>query len=233
MNTQSNRQDEPNALDSLEKKLNNPRTVPGPVSRHAHGQSLEVTAIPNSWTDDRIVSHAAGKEKKFSFGTLVLLVSLIALFIALSFTAWRVMSSRNVVSSDKISVTIDTPPSIEGGESVPFIVTLQNLNEASLEDATLSLQYKQGTGSQNEEEKVVDKREIGSINSKEYRREDFSVMVYGSEGESRDFTVVLSYKVTGSNAVFSKTILSSVIIKTPPLLLKILLVLLLEKVCSS
>lgn len=217
MNPLSNKQDEPNALDSLEKKLNNPRITPEPVARHTHSQPSGVTSIPNAWTEDRIVSHIAGKEKKFSFGILVLLVSFIALFVALSFTAWRVMSSRNVVSSGKISVTIDSPPSIEGGESVPFVVTLQNLNEASLEEATLSLQYKQGTGSQNEEEKVVDKREMGSINSKEYRREDFSVMVYGSEGEARDFTVILSYKVTGSNAVFSKTVLSSVIIKTPPL----------------
>lgn len=212
----TNDPNELNAVDSLEHSLYDPKQKTKDVSRHFVVDAKE-KEIPSSWTTDRIVSHTEGVKQGASFGTIVLIGSLIALILAIGFTAWRVLSSRNVVSSEKIVISVDTSPTVEGGESVPFVVSLENQNESSLEEVVLTLSYKQGIGSQDEEEKVSEKRILGVVNAKDYRREEFSIIVYGSEGESRDFSVNISYKVAGSNAVFSKTMTQGVVIKTPPL----------------
>jgi hypothetical protein len=80
----------------------------------------------------------------------------------------------------------------------------------------VTLLYKQGNGSQDEQEKVQEKRELGTINSGEYKKQDFTLSLYGSESETRDITLKLEYKVAGSNATFSKLVTTSVVLRTPP-----------------
>jgi hypothetical protein len=147
----------------------------------------------------------------------LLLVATLLLFAALAFSFWRVVSLRNVVSSANIDMTADITPYIEGGEATPLILTLRNRNTSQLESVSVTLLYKQGNGSQDEQEKIQEKRDIGTIKPNEYKKQDFSVMLYGSENETRDLVVKLEYKVAGSNATFKKIINTQVILRTPPI----------------
>ncbi|MFA6608589.1 MAG: hypothetical protein WCT07_01625 [Candidatus Paceibacterota bacterium] len=211
---------EESALDTAEHELYDPKKKIEDMSLH-HVRDRRASELPTSWGEDAPIIKKIEEEEGFSFGAKFLLVSSIILLGALSFTAWRVLSSRNVVSSANIDMTSEITPYIEGGEATPLILTLQNRNTSPLQEVSLTLMYKKGTGAQDEEEKVIEKRDLGTINANDYKRQEFEVTLYGSESESRDITMKLEYKVAGSAAVFSKVTTTTVVLKTPPISVRI------------
>ncbi len=204
------------ALDSLEHQLYDPKKKMEDINFH-HTKSERTLELPSSWGDNTPIITQGREEGGTSFGVKLLLFSLVLLICALGFTAWRIMSLRNVVSSANIDMTLDVNPYTEGGETTPLTFTLLNRNKASLQEATVTLVYKQGIGSQDEQEKVHEKRDLGIINPNDNKRQDFNVVLYGSEAEKRDLVIKLEYKVAGSNAVFSKTVTAFTVLKTPPI----------------
>ncbi len=204
------------ALDSIEHELYNPKAkVQGTQIHHVRGE--RELSLPTSWgSEDTPLLKKGADNRGISFGAKLLLISTLFLFIALAFTAWRVVSLRNVVSSNNIDMLADVTPFIEGGESTPLVVTIRNRNLSTLENVKVTLLYKQGSSSLDEQEKVQEKREIGNVLPDEYKKQDFSIVLYGAESESRDITLKLEYGVTGSNAIFNKTLTTSVVLKTPP-----------------
>lgn len=212
----NNRKEERSVLDSIEHELYNPKSKLEKTELH-HVKSRRALTLPTSWGEEAPLLIKTDIDPGMSFGTKLLLVSTILLFCALGFSAWRVMSLRNVVSAANIDMTASVASFAEGGETLPLILTLHNRNTAALESASVTLLYKQGNGSQDEQEKVQEKRDIGTIVSGEYKKQDFNVVLYGSESESRELVVKLEYKVLGSNAVFTKLASASVVLRTPPI----------------
>lgn len=209
--------EEKSALESLEQKLYDPKGKIENVSLH-HVRDRKEKELPTSWSEDTPIIRASDDEHTgLSFGAKFLIGALLLLFAVLSFTAWRVLSSRNVVSEKNIDMALDVTPYVEGGEATPFTVSLTNKNEVELEEASLTLMYKRGTGAQDEEEKVQIKRDLGSVGAGDFKKQDFEVTLFGSESESRDITVKLEYKVPGSNAKFSKVAVTQVVLKSPPI----------------
>ncbi len=204
------------ALDSLEQNLYDPNKKMAEITIHKM-RDKKAKDLPTSWGDDNGVIMEIHKERGISFGAKALFFSFFFLFVSLSFVSWRVLSARNVVSSANIDMTSEILPYIEGGEATPLVITLHNRNTAQLQEAKFTLMYKHGSGSQDEQEKVQEKQDVGTINAGDYKRQDFKVTLYGSEAESRDITVKLEYKVSGSNAIFSKVLTTPVILKTPPI----------------
>ncbi len=208
------------ALDSIEHELYDPRHVAQGVMVHK-ARSSRTTDLPTSWGVDTPIIKIEQTEKGLSFGAKLLVAASIILLISLAFTAWRVLSSRNIVSSANIDVTLGITPYIEGGEITPLTVSINNRNSTAIEAVTATLMYTKGSGSQDETEKVNEKRDLGTLAANAYSRQDFQVSVYGKESESRDITVKLEYKVAGSNAIFNKTVVTAVVLKTSPIGIRI------------
>jgi hypothetical protein len=207
---------EGSAIDSIEHELYDPKKKVTDFDIH-EVHTRRPLELPTSWGDDNLIISSVPVERGMSFGMKALLVSLFVLVAAGSFLAWQLISSRNIVSSANIDMTADITPYVEGGEQTPLSFTLNNKNTAPLESASLTLMYKQGSGAQDEQEKVYEKRDLGLIKAGEYKTQDFKVTLFGSESEARDIVLKLEYKVSGSNAVFNKTITQGVTLKTPPI----------------
>lgn len=208
---------EESALESIEHELYDPRRKINETEMH-HTRAQRSLDLPTSWGDDSSIIVKGEEEKGFSFGTKFLLVASLFLMASIGLFFWKMTSLRNVVSSANIDMTVDISPFIEGGEATPLVVTLRNRNAVPLESTSVTLLYKQGNGSQDEQEKVQEKRDIGGINPNEqYKKQDFSVVLYGSEGDTRDIVLKLEYKVAGSNATFNKIVTTNVILKAPPI----------------
>lgn len=209
---------EDSALESLEHELYDPKAKIDGTEIH-RTRATRALDLPTSWGEDAPIIVKAEEDKQFSFGTKLLMVSTVVLLIALAFTAWRVISLRNVVSAANIDMTADITPYVEGGESTPLVLTLRNRNTSPLEGASVTILYKQGNGSQDEQEKIQEKRDIGTIKTGEYKKQDFVVALYGAESETRDIVLKLEYKV--GNATFSKLVTASVILRAPPISINI------------
>lgn len=208
------------ALDALEHQLYNPKNKMDGNSPHSVREKRELN-LPTSWGNDAPLFIQKNEEKGFSFGAKFLILAMLLLVLSLSLFAYRVLLSRNVVSNDLIDVSLNISPYIEGGESSPLSFTLLNRNKVPLESAVITLEYKKGVGSQDEQEKVFEKREIGSINPNDYKQQDFNVVLYGGEAEQRDLSVKLEYKVAGSNGFFIKNSVISTILKAPQIAVSI------------
>ncbi len=204
------------ALDSIEHQLYDPKVKVLPMEVH-HVTSKRSLDLPASWGEEAPLIVKGKEESGGSFGAKLLLFSTIILLLALGFSAWRVMSLRNVVSAANIDMEAEITPYIEGGELTPLVFTIRNRNTAALQETKVTLLYKQGNGSQDEQEKVQEKRDLGVVNSGEIKKQDFNVSLYGSESEKRDLVLKLEYKVLGSNAIFTKNVVAQVILRTPPI----------------
>lgn len=208
--------EEQGALESLESKLYSPKGKIDNIAFH-HVRDRKEKELPSSWGDDTPILRGGEDEGGLSFGAKFLVGAVILLLFVLAFTAWRVLSNRNIVSEKNIDMSLNVASFVDGGEPTALTVNLTNRNQVPLEEATLTLMYKQGISAIDEEEKVQEKQNIGTINSGEFKNQDFQIQLYGGEAEARDLTVKLDYKVKGSNAVFSKTGIVQVVLKTPPL----------------
>jgi hypothetical protein len=204
------------ALESLEEKLYDPKGKIENLAFH-HVRDRKEKELPTSWGEDTPIIREGEEDGGLSFGTKFLIGALILLLSVLAFTAWRVISSRNIVSEKNIDMSLDVTPYVDGGEPTPLIVSIQNKNQVALEEASLTLMYKQGSGAQDEEEKVQEKKDLGTIGVGEFKKQDFSIQLYGGEAEARDLTVKLEYKVKGLNQSFPKVVVTQVVLKTPPL----------------
>jgi hypothetical protein len=208
--------DEPNALEAMERKLYDPKQKIENVAIHHVRDRIE-KELPTSWSEDTPIIRPAEDKTGLSFGAKFLAGAVLLLVVALAFASWRVLSSRNLVSAKNIDINASTTPYVEGGVVTPFVVTLQNRNTLPLEETSITLMYKKGNGVSDEQEKVQEKRELGTINAGDFKRQDFQVTLYGSEAESRDITVKFEYKVPGSGASYNKVVVTQMVLKTPPL----------------
>lgn len=207
-------------LDRVEESLYDPKKQISDTVPIHDAQTRRVGAIPTTWGEDTpmLTKETANvTDTGLSFGAKMLILSLVVLLGVLGYSAWRILSSKNVVSSESIKITSDVKASVEGGEQVPVTVTVLNENAVPLQNAQLTLLYERGVGSSDEQQKVTEKRELGTIEPKQMQKQDFSLVFYGEEGSARDVVVKLEYKVAGSNAVFSKTDTKTTILKTPPI----------------
>lgn len=212
--------DDVTPLDQVERGLYDPKNK---VAEPYHHSSVgkPVSSGSSTWGETTRVITPSSHGDASSFAQWFLVFSVCALLAALLFMGWRVMSSRNVVQGASIDIAADITPYVEGGETVPLAVTVQNRNSGSLVAATITVSYQKGVGENDEEERVTLKKEIGDIAENEFKRETFDVVLFGKESDSRDISIKVDYKVRGSNAVFTKTSLASVVLKTPPLSISI------------
>lgn len=208
------------ALLSIEHELYDPKVKAHATEIH-HLKSRRSLDLPASWGEENPLIVKTQEEGGISFGTKFLIGSVVVLLIALGFSTWRVMSLRNVVSASNIDMDADITPYIEGGEATPLSVTLRNRNVSPLLNGKITLLYKHGIGSLDEQEKKQEKIDLGTMTSEQVLKKDFSVVLYGSESETRDLTLKLEYNVAGSNAVFTKLVTKQVILKTPPISVEI------------
>lgn len=204
-------------LERTESELNNPKAAPASIPIH-DPHSERAQALPTSWGDDSpmLTRAATPVERKVSLGAKLFFLSLIVLLVAGGYTAWRFFSSQNTVSSEAIDMVTDMKPYVEGGEQVPMTVTINNRNTVALQDATLTLSYEKGVGVSDEQQKVSEKRMLGTVPPNQMQKQSFVVVLYGEEASSRDIIIKLEYKVPGSSALFSKILTTTSVLKTPP-----------------
>ena len=202
-------------LERMEGELYDPKTQSvGVVVHDMHAE--RAAALPTSWGDDNPMLVKAIPEKRISFGLKLLILSFLFLIAVGGYATWRLISSKNVVSSEYIDIVSDMKPYVEGGEQIPLIISINNRNTIPLQEAKLTLSYEKGVGSSDEQQKVHETRSLGIIESNQVQKQKFSVVLYGEETSSRDLIVKLEYKVTGNNALFSKVITTTAVLKTPP-----------------
>ncbi len=154
---------------------------------------------------------------KYFFGSLAFFL------LSVGIAAFIFLGGMNTISSNNITMDIIAPTSVSSGEELSIGLSIKNGNRATLEDVTLFIDYPDGTESVLEENKPIshDEVDLGIIEDGKIKDHSLRIVLFGEKDTIKTFVFRLEYKVTGSNAIFSKEKAYEVIIGSSPILLEV------------
>ena len=156
---------------------------------------------PESFHDDMVEQKRNVQKsffKKLFIGSCVFAILSGGIFIFSLFTG------RARLSGENIQLTVSATTFADSGEEVNATVSIVNQNPAAMEFAKLVFKYPLGnTRDPNALKEIT--RDLGTIGAGETRTEVFPMQLFGEQGNEKDFSAMVEYRLQGSNAIFEKT----------------------------
>lgn len=208
-------------LAELRKKLYSPTPVDGiaPESSFAPLRGKQ----PEGWKQDVPASARRRLIPKLS-PTATFLVFAVGFFALAGIVAAVVlfMGGRSV-SADHLSIAVEGPTTISGGEVVPLLITVTNRNPLTTKGATLDLQFPQGTlDADNASVPLTHMTiELGDIPSGASVRKTARAAFYGGENQVISVPMTVEYTTENSKATFVSKDKYEFVIATSPISLTI------------
>lgn len=193
-------------------------TVDGIVSLKRSFIHNTPSEVPENWSNtsqETITMSTPKKKNNQSFFKKIFLGSFGFFVIAILVATFFFIQGVNTISSRNVDVLITTRSFVDGGESFPVTVTLRNNNRTPLELATLTLEFPEGNQVNPNATRILT-RDIESINSGATRQEVFDLTLFGEEGSIRPIAARLSFRVSGSNAIYTAENNSDIVIRSSP-----------------
>jgi hypothetical protein len=147
-------------------------------------------------------------KKLFGAAFVFLIIACIVLAISL-------VTGNNTISGNNVELTITTKSFVDGGESLPVDVSIVNKNKSPMELGTLVLEYPEGSDADAGTIARIS-RDLETIPVGESHQESFVVKLFGQEGSQKQLTAKVEFRVPGSNAVYDKSEVANVVVRTSP-----------------
>lgn len=176
--------------------------------------------VDSSWGQDDLPEDKTIRSTRVSPYKRLFIASFIFFLVGLAIALFSIYRGAITLSSKNVELLVLSNSFVGGGESLPIQIDISNKNSTDLTNATLTLSYPRGASTLPGEMERV-KKEVGTIGTGKTKTESFSVVLYGEQGMSRDITATLEYKLAGSNAVFVKEKVVSIMINTSPVTLTV------------
>lgn len=210
-----------NRLESLDRQLYMKdeskvrKTHPGVLHKQEYDAPKEWTAKDETPFIDRTPHIKPSMFKKFFIVCLIFFVA------ASAFAAYKFFGGSNTVSSQNIDISIIGNSFTAGGEELPLQLEIKNNNAVALQFANLRLEYPKGSDDSNPDSVERKNISIGTIGAGKTITQDLSVTLFGEQGSTRTIKGTLEYRITGSNAIFTKEKDYTVNISSAPLTLTV------------
>lgn len=181
-------------------------------------------SLPHSWKDDSIpdtLPHS--RVRQVHAASIFFIVSFIFFLVSLGGVGYFFYFGGNSVSIDKITIDIQGPTTIAGGDTVPLSLTITNKNVVAIENATIEIDFPSSTRSATDVLSPYPRytETLGTLASGATITRSVKAVMFGGEGQSLELPVSLSYGTAGSNAVFVKKNSYVLSISSTPLSLSI------------
>lgn len=218
-------QEEKDKIERLKKGLYS-RKSPDIVNKKFQDLSQSQYEVSEDWkseeTPDSLIQSSM-KKRKSSFLIKLLFVSAIFFVIAIGFAFYMFYIGGNSVSANNIGISILGPVSIAGGDTLSMDIGITNGNSVTLENVVLSIEYPSGTRAlgNNKDEFIREKEDVGLISAGETIKRTKKAVLFGEKDSTKEIIVSLEYRVSGSNAIFSKQKKYEVAINSSPIVLDV------------
>lgn len=165
--------------------------------------------IPDDWEDpqpelheDDVIHQKRIVQKTF-FKKIFIFACVFAVISAGAFI-FSLFTGRARLSGENIQLTVNATTFADSGEEVNATVTIVNQNPVAMEFAKLIFKYPLGNTRDPNALKEITK-DLGTIGAGEMRNEVFPMQLFGEQGNEKDFSAMIEYRLAGSNAIFEKT----------------------------
>lgn len=168
----------------------------------------KVAPVAGDWTDepspdkhdDIDMKRTAQKSyfKKIFIGSCIFAFLCAGLFVVSLFTG------RARLTDENVQLSVSTKTFADSGEEVNAQVSIVNHNTTAMEFAKLVFTYPLGTTRDPNAMKEIS-QDLGTIGPGETFQKVFPVQLYGEQGVEKELSVMIEYRLQGSNAIFEKT----------------------------
>jgi hypothetical protein len=147
------------------------------------------------------------------------IVAFVFFLVSLGISGYFFYFGGNSVSVDKVAVAIQGPSAIAGGDTVPLALTITNKNSVAIENATIEIDFPNGTRDGNNVLSAYPRysENLGTLAPGATVTRSVKVVLFGGAGETLTLPVSLSYDTTASNSTFVKKSSYALIISSTPL----------------
>ncbi|NTV44896.1 MAG: hypothetical protein HGA67_04405 [Candidatus Yonathbacteria bacterium] len=177
------------------------------------------TELPSAWkTGDEFTSSIEPKRK--GTGLRIFFGFSIFFFVAAAgVAAFMLLGGGNHVSSDKVVIEATGASVVSGGDETSISVKITNDNKVPLKEANIVFAYPSGLHVKDPQGKDIprDFRTLGAVAPGETKEETIRGVIFGREGENKEITMVMEYKIEGSDAVYTKEYTYGVRIDSAPI----------------
>ncbi len=208
------------ALGRLQDRLYSPRPVDGVVADPLRQYAPQK---PEGWKQDQTPTMPGEKPSRFS-GTAIFLMFAAGFFVLAGIAAATVLFlGGRSVSSDHLSIAVQGPTTVSGGESVPLLITITNDNPLPVQGAKLSIDFPEGVYSSEDASEpllhIVE--ELGDIAPGASVRKTVRAAFFGEENRRLSIPISVEYRTENSNATFITNDSYDLIIATAPVTLSV------------
>lgn len=150
--------------------------------------------------------------------TKILIGSFLFFILASGFTFFRFFFGQNLISGNNIDILVSGPVSIAGGEELPLNIEIKNSNNTALKSVTMRIEYPEGTKNPNDQTVDMSRysESIGEIAVNKSVTKLIKAIIFGEENSNKTVSIIVEYRVSGSNAVFSKKKDFNILIASSP-----------------
>jgi hypothetical protein len=221
MSGDPSRDDSP--IESLTKKLYTPGEDELTELRRSgfHERSYDV---PEDFPHENSTPRFMRKISKYHTTVKWFFLGAIIFFLATLSAAFFFLSgNRNVVSSQKIDITVSGPVIVAAGDILPLAIEIKNRNATALQVSDVIVEYPAGTRSADNVAVELPRQRLslGTIDAGQKIATSTRAILFSEEGTEQSVHVTLEYRVAGSNAILVKQAEFSVRIGASPLSLAV------------
>ncbi|MDZ7726455.1 MAG: hypothetical protein U5L75_02645 [Candidatus Campbellbacteria bacterium] len=147
------------------------------------------------------------------------IISTVLLIVTAGTVFYKFFIAGSLISSRNVNIDIDGPTTARAGDEIKLTVSIENTNKSALSNPSLAMTFPENSLSSDESGEEMDRvvRELGTIEEGETVEEEFSVFLFGEEGEDIEIDLLLEYTTNVSSAEFSNEDKHIVRISSSPL----------------
>ncbi|MDE1919671.1 MAG: hypothetical protein KGH56_03160 [Patescibacteria group bacterium] len=180
----------------------------------------EGDTVPHAWKENKlpdVLPHRG--ERHVRLAGIFFMASLVFFLVSLGSVAYFFFYGGNSVSTDQISIDVQGPTAISGGDTVPLSLAITNKNPVAIENATIEIDFPDGTRDANNVLAAYPRyiENIGTLPSGATVTRSVKAVLFGGAGQSFSLPVSLSYGASGSTAVFVKKSSFPITVSSTPL----------------
>ncbi len=149
----------------------------------------------------------------------IFLGAFIFFILATGFAFYKFFAGSNIVSGNKIDISISGPASVAGGEVFPLDIVVKNNDITDLKVVDLRIEFPDGT--KNPTDLSADMKRyteiLGDINVGQSVERLIKAAIFGDENTEKIIKITVEYRISGSNAIFDKEKDYNLIISSSPI----------------
>lgn len=180
---------------------------------------VDAPSVPHTWKERVLPSTLQGGHRHVRLATLFLGGAFVFFVLALALAGYIFTVGGNTVSVDKVSVDVQGPTTIAGGDTVPLTIIVTNRNAVAIDNVTIEVAFPPDTRSAANVLEAYPRytENIGSLPSGGSVSRSIKAVLFGGTGQNLSLPVSVSYSSAGSNAVFVKKSAYPIAVSTTPL----------------